>query len=440
MSNIICVDLGASSTRVATTDLLVHEIPNNVRVVPMGEDIHMQSWDSATYEESVLNMLDVTIRRHEGSNYFLPEEQRLLIGTIADRYGSSSRPTGMEPKHKQTINYQNAVVATAFQLLMSPGMTASATAGQPVPVVVFVALPPIECKGNEKIFQDTLKGTYTVKFNSLDTQVTFSVTEVKCNAESLLSLMHFFFEPNVTPRSMTAKYMTGNSLSLDIGASTTDLAAMQTSSQGVKYIEKSGVTFQIGGNQIRDYVMNEIQMRFGYTPTISEADYVVKTGNVRVGAKEVDFSKELRHAKEEFAIQLIDRLNGYFKMINMSLASFMCIAISGGGSLHSCIGEGDSMKVTTPALSEIIMNEIHRYCNTVDVIAVPGNPRHANINGLLVFAQTWDNRRRQMEQRSQAIGNLNNGAVNAQTGNGATNAAPAGNAVQMGYGSIPQTK
>lgn len=382
----VCVDLGASSTRVATSDRLVHEIPNNVRVIPLNEDTHMTVWDAATYEESVLNALDVTVMRHEGANQYLEAEQRYLVGTIADRYGSTVRPNGMEPKHKQVINYQNAILAIAFEWLMTPQTYSNP--GVATPIEVFVALPPIECKGSEKIFQDNLKGTYTVQFNSLSTAVTFQIADVKCKEESLLSLMNFFFNSNGSLRQENIKYRNGNSLSIDIGASTTDLAVMVNG----KYLEKSGFTIPIGGNQIRDFVMNEIQMAYSFMPQITEADYVVKTGMLRLGAQEVDFSQQLRRAKEEFAIQLKDRLNSYFKQIGMSLASFMCITVGGGGSLHSCVGQGDAMNITTPALSEIIMAELHKQCPTVDVIPAPGNPRHANINGLLVYGLVWEQR------------------------------------------------
>lgn len=392
--------------------MAVREIPNNIREIEVNEELHMLNGDrlqtEGTFEEYLLGNLDVTILREEGENQYLSAQQRVLVGTLAERYGTTSRQTGMMPKFRQRINYINSLVATAYELILMPNMCRPE---EVIDTTVFLALPPIECKGNEKIFQENLKGTYTVRFNRINREVKFRISDVKCNAECLLSLMYFFFDTNGSLREETQKYRSGNVLGIDIGASTTDLSVMV----GGKYLEKSGSTIQIGGNQIRDYVMNEIQLQFGYMPSTEEADYVIRTGYLKSGAKEIDFSNVLFQAKREFSVQLIDRLNGYFKQIGMSPASFMCFVVGGGGSLPSYIGTGATQQATTPAMSEIITDEMKRQCPNVDIMQVPGNPRHANIGGLSVYATIWE----KLENRKQAQAPVYGGQVyNGQTYNG----------------------
>lgn len=397
----VCIDLGASGTRVTGRDTIVHEIPNNIREVAPDEDTHLQFWDMGTFEETLMNALDITIIREEGANMYVPAEQRVLVGPLADRYGSTSRPSGLDPKHKQPINYTNAIIATACEIMLSPGMQFNTTAVNDVKL--FVALPPIECKGNEKILQENLLGTYRVQFNELQREFRFRVADVFCNSESLLSLYTFFFNENTTARAESMQYKGKNVLSIDIGASTEDNAVMSNG----RYIDKSGQTISIGGNQIRDFIITSAQSKYGYTPSVEEAEYVVHTGRIKIGNTEEDFSPQLRRAKEEFSIQLLNQLDGYFKQIGMSLASFACVVVGGGGSLHSSVKVGDAEQITTPALSEIIMERLKKTCPSVDVLPVPGNPRHANIKGLLVLAIMWVNslQRKQAQTVQQPYAN-----------------------------------
>jgi len=65
--------------------------------------------------------------------------------------------------------------------------------------------------------------------------------------------------------------LTGNVLSLDIGASTTDLTVIQNG----RYLERSGRTYRTGGNVVRDYLITAISKEYDFDLNLSDAEKTV---------------------------------------------------------------------------------------------------------------------------------------------------------------------
>lgn len=385
----VCIDLGASNTRHATIKDGTKCMPNNVTIIE--EDLvtlldKRGSNDSDknvdALEEYILQNLDVTITSSDivDSEYF---PVRALVGDASSRYRRpSEKPNALKNKHKQVINYINAITSLAIRTKLK-GLECE-------DIYLYLALPPIEAREANDYVEKQLKGHIDVKFNMLDFTVKLNIVGVTCLEESYMALTSFFFTTDGKAREEAKQYANDNVLFIDIGASTTDLAAAKAK----KYLEKSGRTIKIGGNVVRDNVANAIQELFGFEPDLAISENAVAEGRVQLGKSYKDISEKVVLAKEEFAQQITNSLDTYFTRIGMPLQSFVAIIVGGGGSMQSSyIDESvtaedgtEVVKVTSAPMSEYITKRLKAICADIDVIQVD-NPRLANLNGMLVRAK-----------------------------------------------------
>lgn len=373
------IDLGASNTRFVADNGKFYEIENNIKEVAIGENIRMKPWSAETYEDLVMGSLDIEIYRLNGATEHIQAGSRYLVGQLATRIGASSTPNGLQSKADQSINYTNALIATALsKLFMGEKMGG---------VDLYVALPPIELSNkslSEQKLQSELIGDYRVKFNStINQELQFTIQSVTCVEESFLTLISFFFNISGGFRHEALPYQKGNVLGIDIGASTTDLAVVKDA----KFVDKSGQTYKIGGNFVLDLVADDIRAKFGYDPERDELQKAVETGKIQQGATLVDVSGAVIEAKKEFAVKLVDMMQSYFTKIAMQPHTFKAVIVGGGGSMKSeYTDENGVLYETSQAMSDYIWNEFKRICPSVPVIQVSEDPRHANITGLYIRA------------------------------------------------------
>lgn len=384
MQSFICVDLGASSTRYCSDDGEVKFQDNNVCIIGEDTETRLEAWSEGEEHKgsNIKQSLDVSIQKENDSesDYF---PVRALVGDVARRFNkSSTRPGGLKNKHKQPVNYISAITVTAASILES-----GKTEGD---ISMYIALPPVEAKTAEAYVAKQLIGTFSVKFNMLDTTVKINVIEVKCLEEAYMAITSFFFTKDGALREENKNYGVGNLLSLDIGASTTDLATVQNR----RFLEKTGKTYKIGGNVVRDTVSGYIQQELGYEADSVTSEHVVAEGRVQSGNTYKDFSKWVQLAKEEYATQIVNSMQTYFTAIGIPLQSYKAIVVSGGGSQPSQYIE-DSVDAsdlephvikTSEAMSYFIEEKLKDICDTLDVIHIGDNPRLANVTGLYIRA------------------------------------------------------
>lgn len=371
-NSFICVDLGASNTRYSVDDGIMHWMPNNVAIIKQDENTRMEVWDSNNLDERINQHLDVTIEKTSGESSYFP--LRALVGKIADRYTSvSDKPTGMENKHTQRITYINAIVATAVSRL------ATGDKGDKMnEVYMYLALPPVEASRASDYVNKELCGEYKVTFNMLGEYVNLHIKSVKCMEESLAAITTFFFSDG-KPTDKVSKYGNGYVLSIDIGASTTDLVAVQN----MRYLERTGKTIKIGGNVVRDYVIDDIMSQDNIDLNLDSAEAAVAEGRVQTGMSYIDCSEIVSNAKSMFAEQIVNNMQTYFKQIGIPIQSFMAIVVSGGGSMPGGYIDNDGIShKTSESMAYFITEKLKGVCSTIAVEYIDDNPRLANIKGL----------------------------------------------------------
>ena len=361
----LALDMGASGTRFACDDQKIRQIPNNMVFLDADEKTMLKK-----NADDLMSNLEVVIEKDIENEYF---PCRALIGELANRHSTSNiRPSGLKNKSDQKVNYISTITSAAISLI--------ALQEDDQDIEVFVALPPAEARVASEKIKNNLVGKYTVEFPRMDAKVTFTIKDVTTFEESFLAMLAFFFETDFKPKQAAIEFKTGNLLSLDIGASTTDIVVVEN----LKYLEKSGQTYKTGGNIAVDILTDIIRGEYGYDMPIDIATKAMAEGRMVLGNKYEDISMHVKNAKKQYAREVVANIQSYFRKINIPIQSIRAIMVSGGGSMQSqYVDESSNVVVTVAPMSEFITEQLKDICDSVEVRAFDGNPRTANITGLL---------------------------------------------------------
>lgn len=374
------VDVGASGTRYVNEEMVVHAIQNNTVFLGESDLVRIQP-----YSDEILSGLLVEITK-DGKGEF--KRVRALIGDMANRYSTNTQtPTCMKNKLDQRVNFTSIITSIALSMLQY-GKTYDK-------IELYLALPPIEAQNGLERANEEFIGKYVVELPKFDHKFEFDIVSVKIYEESFLAMLSYFFEldgKRVKPKATSKEFGNGRVLSLDAGDATTDLAVVEN----LRYIEKSGQTYKKGGNIACESLINQVRAIYGFDMPMDQARRVLSEGRMEFGNGYKDVSTIVEKAKKEYARAIVNQIQNYFYSIDMPIQTIRAIVVSGGGSMQSQYSENGTIVVTTPSMSEYITDELRDVCDTIDVRQIDGNPRYANIQGLLVrinfdIARTYQN-------------------------------------------------
>ena len=379
------VDLGASETRYKGENTPVMILPNDTYFVEMDYENDLQ----LDNKDDFINGLDVRIVKDGPSDYF---PTRALIGTMATRTTPNPvKPAGNKLKSNQKVNYVSVITATAHTMMNVQGAS--------IPeVVLMLAFPPMELtiRGQKQYIKEQFMGTYTVTFEKLDKTVAFKVVDVVPSQESFLAMMAFNVDKTGRKTEFYNEYSSGDVMSIDIGASTTDIVVFQNG----KYVEHSAHTVASGGNVAIQFFIEEFRRgEQGYKITKEQAKEAFCTGRTRDGNTWKDVSKYVDRAKRRFSDKVISDLRDYFEAKNLTEQAIRAICISGGGSMESSYVENGVVIKTTEPMSYYITEYIKESSPNLVVKQYDGNSRHANVDGLDVLAKFHSARMKAQAQR-----------------------------------------
>ena len=165
----------------------------------------------------------------------------------------------------------------------------------------------------------------------------------------------------------------------------------------MQYFERTGKTIKIGGNVVRDYVIDEVMAQKNIDLNIEGAELAVAEGRVQAGMAFIDVGDIVASAKRAFAEQIVNNMQTYFKNINIPIQNFMAIVVSGGGSMAGKYYDMDGTEhKTSESMAYYITERLKKVCSTVAVEYIDDNPRMANIKGL-VHKAIFDKAKRERE-------------------------------------------
>ena len=368
----VAVDLGASSSRYVSDSGQIAILPNNMVFLGANEDSRINP-DA----EDIESCLDITITKTEGPDCeHFPTS--VLAGIMADRYTSvHTVPLVGIKKYKQRINYVSAILNAAVSRIKY---------SLPEEVDLYLAVPPMEIHEAREAFGSTLPGKYLVSFPKYmgGTEVKLNVVSVQCYEESFMASTSFFFNMNGVPKEQNKRYLTGTVLSLDIGASTTDLSIIQNG----RYLDKSGRTYRVGGNEARETLVYDICSKYDIDLSPEVAEKVMSEGRLQIGNNYVDVSGLVAKAKVDLAKKLMTHLPLYFKAIQIDMSTINAIIVSGGGSMQSQYvnADGEVVKTSEP-MSFYVTQELLNFSSGTEVVAYGSDARLANVKGLFIKAK-----------------------------------------------------
>lgn len=372
----VAVDVGASCTRYATEKGKIGILPNNVVFLELEDEVDLQ-----TYSKDIDDSLEVIIESNNKNEIF---PIRALMGDMANRYsGINVRPSVMLNKHAQRINYLSAIVAAALSIYKDSIDNR---------IDLHWALPPVEVRTAKDILRNNCIGKYAVTFPKYgNLKIEFEVAEVEVYEESSMAMLSYFFDGEGKAREESTKYNEGNILSLDIGASSTDLAVVNN----MKYLEKSGQTYKTGGNIAREFLIDDIRAMYGFDLPADIADDVIAEGRLQLGNGYEDVSNIVEAAKQHLAEQVVEQIQGYFRKIGIPIQSIRAIVASGGGSMQGqYVNEDNEVVITSKPMSYYITKALVQVCQGVEVENYKYNPRLAVIRGLYLRAMMIENGKR----------------------------------------------
>ncbi|MBO5388524.1 MAG: hypothetical protein J6A59_10340 [Lachnospiraceae bacterium] len=390
----VAVDLGASGSRYVTDCGQISVLSNNMVVLPNNE-LSSITPDATDIE----SCLEVQIVKETGAecNHF---PANVLIGIMADRLGGALlRPNSMAAKHQQKVNYISTIVSCALARLKY---------GVEEAFDLYLAVPPIQIEDAREVFGKSLVGTYLVKFPKYmgGTEVRLTINDsISISEEAFMAITSFFFNMNGTVKESAKQYMSGNVtvLSLDIGASTSDISIIRNG----RYLNKSGMTYQYGGNIARSALIDAIRRKYTIELPVEDAERVMAEGRLQLGNKYVDISEEVSSAKRALAKQLAVCMQDYFGKIQIPPTSINAIIVSGGGSLQGqYISEDGEVVNTSEPMSFFVTEEYRQWSQYTDVVPYGDEARFANIKGLYIKAkmdQVKRNKEQLMSQAAQPI-------------------------------------
>jgi len=368
----VAIDLGASSSREVSDIGQIGIVPNNIVTLPEGQTSRISP--DTTDIESCLEV-HITKTGGEPCEHF---PVNVMAGIIAERYSTlQDRPSVNTKKYTQAINYVSAIMSAAIARLKYE---------TPENIWLYLAVPPIEIYEAREVFNKKLTGTYTVTFPKYmgGTTVNLNIVGVKCYEESLMASTSFFFNMNGIPKEQNRKYMNGTVLSIDIGASTTDLTIIKKG----RYLDKSGKTYRVGGNEARDYLRDAIMSKFDVDLDVENAEKCMAEGRLQLGNNYEDISGLISSAKTALAKKLIAHMQTYFKMIGIDLNTINAIIVSGGGSMQSqYVNENGEVVKTSEPMSYFVTNELLKLSAGTEVVSYGDEARLANVKGLFIKAK-----------------------------------------------------
>lgn len=367
----VAIDVGASSTRYVSDSGRINVLPNNMIFLPDGQRSVIEP-DKAQIE----NSLEFTIKKTAGAEceYF---PVTALAGIMADRAdGICTTPSVNAHKYNQKVNYISIVLAVAVSKLKYE------LEGD---LDVYIAVPPIEIGGAREKFGATVPGTYEVTFPKFEggRTVNVNIRNLFCDEESKMAVFSFFFDMNGVPNKEHLQFMSGRVLSIDIGASTSDLAIVD----GGVYKDSSGQSYKTGGNVVRDRVMDAIAQEYAIDLSEADADRTITEGRLQMGNSYVPVGELVDNAKKSLADAIVKHMDTYFKKHQTSMQMMNAIIVSGGGSLQSqYIDNGDVVKTSEPMAYFVTERLSEQSPNTV-VVNYGEDARFANVKGLYILAK-----------------------------------------------------
>jgi hypothetical protein len=365
----IAIDLGNSQTRYSI--------------------LYKGAWVDRTASNRFIHLMpgyEVPVEyQNDKSLIFRYDELSYGNGDIVGREFSHSavKPTAIKSKTEQVCSMLsiNVILINTFKYFAEKW-------NKPITALdlafdIFVLLPASEHAKSANVIASKIQNITSIDILSpMKVQRSVNISSVKVLAEGVAAYMGAMYEFTPTgemvEREVNQKFLTGETLVIDVGAGTTDISLIKDSS----VVLNSKESFREGGNRVEADCKNIIHTDFDYYPSDEAIRGILENGILLKGAKEINAEKYLNTAKRDFGMRLNNFLLEYLERNNVELRDLKGLLVAGGGALPTY---RDGQKVS-PAMCDVLIELISEVTDSVELVDTTGcNPRTLNIDGLKLF-------------------------------------------------------
>lgn len=368
----LVVDLGNSETRVRTYFGKTQKGKPRYRFRTLDNHYHKLSSDSSNLEERIANaereiieVLKNDAYSAENSSVFMLANHYYCNGLLCRKeYRGSVRPSAATYRKYEDIASKLAIT-NAFRVgyeMLSDIMNCEVSMID-VNWDVIILLPPEDMDLGVERISDMIMEIKEIDFVMPDIQRTIKINEggIKVLPEGFCALIAVLFESKDKMRDEYSYLVQPDTTTLicDIGAGTTDL----TITNGCNIVTSSRYTANIGGNNV-SALLEQLLKKRSIRTTSERLSNAVQTGQVKVGARTLDISEDLKRSKGEIAQKLLNEINGFLERVDLPIQSIDNILVCGGGAADSVLEGVDS-------LGDYIVRFVRELSPYINVVQLP---------------------------------------------------------------------
>lgn len=362
----LIIDLGNSETRVIT---MYKQFEDSAPV----QKLSIISNKFGELAEKDMRLLKSGDYNEENSKVFrINNTQVFCSGYICDREkGTASlRPSSSIKK------YNSAITMYSLRLAFLEGFNhISEMTGELIELIdilwdVTVLLPPSDLElGAEKIKKDVL-GLSRIEFLIPDVAKNIRINNVTVFPEGFCAFIGAVFENRRKIRPSFENVIMSSTLVIDIGAGTSDLCIIKDA----KLVDGSRHSEETGGNQVFQKMNTELRRKFGKNFPEDSLRMASVTGVIKIGAKEVDISKDIGVARKDVATKLSSAIRNYIESSDFSIYDIENILICGGGA-EEC---GKNMK----PLGKFLEEDLKVWMSYSNFLSIPAYDKLVEKDGI----------------------------------------------------------
>lgn len=362
----LIIDLGNSETRVMTIfgrtksgrpRLRITEIPNKFGLL---------------HDDSLLSNKDYDA---VNSKVFMVGDSLLCSGEMCDKEKGTAamRPSASIKKYDSDITMYTVRLALLQGYLDIVDMVKQDISSINVEWKVSVLLPPSDLELGQEKMVENIMGIKSINFLLPKFDKNFTITDVAVFPEGFCAFIGEVFENKRQVRKGYEKVLTSSTLVVDIGAGTTDYCIIKD----MKLVDGSRYSEETGGNQVFQKVNVELRKKFGKNFPEDSLREAAVTGEIKVGARVIDISKEIITAKKDVATKLSASIRNYIESTNFSIFDIENILICGGGADP---GEGK-----LKSLGDYLKDDLSVFMSYSNFLDIPCYERITEENGTEVI-------------------------------------------------------
>lgn len=382
-------DLGATDTRrltlfkdkpVRIDD--IEETSSEYAIIDLDEDLTVYPRTSDKIEDNGEFIISELESRYSGYSWFT-QPVRVLKNELIRRLNKAASSINNQVDKSEDIGvFINILTDLSVVALKHKVKNLKARVGFPIP-------PKERYSSSDRLeeIKKTLAGVYSIKmprFN-FECTVVIDATDITIEAEGEVAFI-FYTTTGKNAKEKYEEYRDKLVVTQDLGGSTFNIGLIRDG----KIQSTASHTAKIGGGNIVSKLYSILSKKFKEPVSFERVEEAVKTGNLRLGAKQVPIGPELTKAKSEVAEHLFNENVAFLRNATLHGSDVYSYLFLGRGMLSTgAIVDGVETPDYSPSMAVLLMNKYMKLSDSTKSIILQ-RPGFANLLGTAaLMKRTW---------------------------------------------------